>query len=73
MSEQEANNQSAEPCLELIQTHEGPMWQVTGLGMRSRHQQRWQAMLRFDCMCIAKGIDPSDQYRRTAKETPDKH
>ena len=64
MSEQEANTQSAEPCIELIQTHEGPIWQVTGLGMRSNHKQLWQAMLRFDCMCIAKGIDPAKQYSR---------
>jgi len=40
------------------------MWEVTGLGMMSQHKQLWQAMLRFDCMCIAKGIDPGEGYER---------
>jgi hypothetical protein len=57
-------NQSANPCIELIQTNHGPMWEVTGLGMMSQHKQLWQAMLRFDCMCIAKGIDPGEGYER---------
>ena len=50
-------NQSADTCIELTQGAYGPIWEESGNGLVSRHQQLWQAMLRFDCMCIAKGIE----------------
>jgi hypothetical protein len=60
---QETNiNQSADPCIELMQSPNGPLWEVSGNGLVSRHQQLWQAMLRFDCMCIAKGLPPWQKY-----------
>jgi hypothetical protein len=55
-------NQSADPCIELIQGATGPIWEVSGNGLVSRHKQLWQAMLRFDCMCIGKGIAPWQKY-----------
>lgn len=69
MTQEPYINQSAEPCLELIQTYDGPIWEVSGLGMATRHRQLWQAMLRFDCMCIAKGIDPADHYRKIQRSS----
>jgi hypothetical protein len=55
-------NQSADHCIALIQGPSGPIWEVSGKGLVSRHQQLWQAMLRFDCMCIAKGLPPWQKY-----------
>lgn len=56
MTEETNINQSDDTSIELIQGINGPIWEVSGNGLVSRHQQLWQAMLRFDCMCIAKGI-----------------
>lgn len=44
------------PAIELIHTDDGPMWQVDGLGMTTRHVQLWQAMVLYECLCVAKGI-----------------
>jgi hypothetical protein len=55
--------QSAEPCIELMQTGDGPVWEVSGFGYVTQHKQLWQAMLRFDCICLSKGLDPSRGYR----------
>jgi hypothetical protein len=60
MTEENNIYQSAEPCIELIQTAEGPVWEVSGNGLVSRHKQLWQALLRYDCMCLGKGISPSN-------------
>ena len=57
MTEGNNINQSADTCIELTQGPNGPIWEVSGNGLVSRHQQLWQAMLRFDRMCIAKGIE----------------
>jgi hypothetical protein len=62
MAKQAYMNQSGDPCIELIQGASGPIWEVSGNGLVSRHQQLWQAMLRFDCMCIAKGLPLWQKY-----------
>lgn len=31
------------PTIELVQSPEGPVWQITYAGMTRRHTQEWQA------------------------------
>lgn len=44
------------PTIELVIGPDGqPEYQVCGLGMCSRHRQRWQAQVHWECMTAAKG------------------
>lgn len=45
-----------QPRVELIQTSNGPIWRVCGLGYCTEHQQRWQAEVMFECLAVAKGL-----------------
>lgn len=47
-----------DPTIRQIETDDGIIWEVTGLGMTTRHQQLWQAELIWVFMCTAKGINP---------------
>jgi len=49
-----------EPTITVVNTDEGPVWQVEGLGMATRHSQLWQAVVLYECLCVAKGIEPID-------------
>lgn len=53
-----------QPRVELIQTSNGPIWRVCGLGYCTEHQQRWQAEVMFECLAVAKGLalgeEPAD-------------
>ena len=66
MSDQEPV-QSVQPAIELIQGPTGPIWQVTGAGFCSSHKQLWQALLRFDCALISKGLLPCQFYSGLTK------
>jgi hypothetical protein len=66
MSEQEIL-EPVQPAIELIQGPTGPIWQVSGAGFSSSHQQLWQALLRFDCALIGKGLLPCQFYSGLAK------
>ena len=48
----------ADPIIKRIDTDDGPMWEVSGLGMVTMHKQLWQAELIWVCMCTSKGILP---------------
>lgn len=47
-----------DPTIREIETDEGTIWEVSGLGMVTTHRQLWQAELIWLFMCRAKGIDP---------------
>lgn len=47
-----------DPTIRQIDTDDGPMWEVSGLGMVITHRQKWQAELIWVCMCTAKGLNP---------------
>ena len=46
-----------EPTVELVDSEDGPYWRVCGLGYCTKHQQRWQAEVLFECLMVAKGLN----------------
>ena len=47
------------PVLEMVIGDDGdPCWQITGLGMTTRHRQRWQCETHWEAMLVAKGLSP---------------
>ena len=47
-----------EPTVERIITANGYAWRVCGLGYCTEHQQRWQAEVMYECLLVAKGLQP---------------
>ena len=49
-----------QPRVELIDTPRGPVWRVCGLGYCTFHAQRWQAVVMYECLRVAKGLPEPD-------------
>lgn len=49
------------PVLEMVIDHDGqPVYQISGLGMVSRHRQLWQCETHWLALLAAKGLKPED-------------
>jgi hypothetical protein len=49
------------PVLEIVIGDDGePWWQITGLGMSTRHRQLWQVETHWDALLAAKGLTRED-------------
>lgn len=46
-----------DPTIIRLDTEDGPIWEVSGLGMVTRHRQLWQAELFWVFMCTATGFN----------------
>jgi hypothetical protein len=49
-----------QPRIELIDAPQGKIWRVCGLGYCTFHAQRWQAVVMFECLRVAKGLPEPD-------------
>lgn len=49
-----------QPRVELIHTINGRLWRVCGMGYCTFHAQRWQAVVMFECLMVAKGLSGQD-------------
>jgi hypothetical protein len=49
------------PVLEVVIGDDGqPIYQISGLGMVSRHHQLWQCETHWHALLAAKGLQPQD-------------
>jgi hypothetical protein len=49
------------PTLEIVIGDDGePCWQISGLGMSTRHRQLWQVETHWQAMLAAKGLREAD-------------
>lgn len=46
--------------VELIDTPQGLIWRVCGMGYCTYHHQRWQAEVMYECLRVAKGLPQAD-------------
>lgn len=46
--------------VELIDTPQGLIWRVCGMGYCTYHRQRWQAEVMYECLRVAKGLPQAD-------------
>jgi hypothetical protein len=51
------------PTVELVETSNGAVWRVCGLGYCTEHRQRWQAEVMYECLLAAKGVQRDDLKR----------
>lgn len=61
------------PVLEVVIGDDGePCWQISGLGMSTRHKQLWQVETHWLAMLAAKGLTEDDcpPLRRTPSRGP---
>jgi hypothetical protein len=53
------------PTIQVVVVDGRPVFEVSGLGLVSRHQQLQQAQLRWHCLAVAAGYDgPAPVLRR---------
>lgn len=49
------------PVLEIVIDDDGqPCWQISGLGMSTRHRQLWQCETHWYALLAAKGLQAED-------------